>query len=87
MAGYALFNQPADWDDRTIAAFDQYANKHQNLLDVCEDFIMDFTAGSSLAKSPSDDSYDHLVPDALTLPSIFTELEELKQLIHGNSWF
>ncbi|KAG9061043.1 hypothetical protein KI688_007672 [Linnemannia hyalina] len=74
-------------DDRIIAAFEQYANKHQNSLHVCKDFIMDFTAGPSLVKSLSDGIYDLLVPDAPTLPSISAELEELKQMIHGDSSF
>ncbi|KAF9146264.1 hypothetical protein BGX30_002520 [Mortierella sp. GBA39] len=72
------------WYDRIIAAFGQYADKHQNSLDVCEDF-MDFTVGSSLVKSLSSGIHDLLEPDAPTLASIFAKLEELKQLIHGNS--
>ncbi|KAG0209978.1 hypothetical protein BGX31_002013 [Mortierella sp. GBA43] len=52
-----------------------------------QDFIMDVTAGSALAKSLPDDTYNLVVSDIPTMPNSFVELEELNQLIHGKSSF
>lgn len=48
---------------------------------------MDVTAGSALAKSLPDDTYNLVVSDIPTMPNSFVELEELNQLIHGKSSF
>lgn len=87
MAAYALFNQRVDWDDRVIAVFDQYMEEHHGSSDIAVDRIMDVTAGSSLAKSLTDEIYDLVLLDAPALPDSFAELDELSELMGNRTSF
>ncbi|KAG0268049.1 hypothetical protein DFQ27_007678 [Actinomortierella ambigua] len=86
-AAYAQLNQRVEWDNRIIADFDQYADEHQGLSDVSEDYIMDLTADSSFISSLPRDIFDLVLLDLPSLPSAFPELAELNQLIDGRSSF